>query len=256
MTAEGAETTTTERPKRTWSAARRAAAGRRAATGDMTRGTDAQLVAEDVIGTAVDNLKGVAGMFVIPVAPITGLTIIGVPAEGHKPGPTDWQETPAPGEWAVPSRADMMGRALLPQVARNPRLLAMVDRFNQLFRNVELLEAAASIAAAVAVDAGVVPADATVTLPGGIHYPVLDPVIGDVLEYMRSQQPEAMAVILQRQARRTESADGVQRPEPPYDPGEPTAEQRAEAARRRASLARRNEAMANGEGDPGPDPTL
>jgi len=244
-----------EKPKRTWSPARRAAqSGRRSSPADTGR-PDAQLVAEEVVGTAVDNLKGAAGMFIIPIAPLTGITICGVPAEGYEPGPADWQEQPKPGEWAVPSRADMMGRALLPQVARNPRLLALVDRFNQLFRNVELLEAAASIAAAAAVDAGAVPADASVTLPGGLQYPILEPVIGDVLEYMRSQQPQAMAVIVARQARRTESANGVTQPEEPYQapPDEPTAAQRAHAAETRRRIAERDAVR---EANGGVEPTL
>lgn len=250
QTDERAHETSQERPRRTWSEARRKAQeqrreqGRRPApVASLKR--DQELVAEAVVGEAVANLKGLAGLVVMPMAPYTGVTITGVPASGYQPGPDEWMEPPAMGLWLVASRADMMGRALLPQAQRNPRLLAILDRINSALRSVEVFEAAAAIAASAAVDAHVVEPDLTVQLPGGVEYPVLETVIGDTIAFVRAQQPvqEREARREARQRRATESDEGVQVPGQPWtvEPGqaEPTSDQLAAAhALREARAAR------------------
>lgn len=248
------DTTTAEErdtQRRTWSAARRAAAerareereARRRAPVDL-RKRDHELVAEAVVGEAVDNLKGIAALFVMPVAPYTALTITGVPAQGYEPEAGAWMEPLQPGRWVVVSRADMIGRALLPQAQRNARLLAVLDRINGALRSVEVLEATAAIAASAAVDARMVEPDLTVQLPGGIEYPVLSAVIGDTIEFVAAQQPAGGE---QRQAKRqrraTENDEGVQEPGQPWpvtpDQAEPNEAQLAAAhALREARAAR------------------
>lgn len=234
-----------ERPRRRWTPEQRERimAGRK-----RTRGGDAgsaqpdvELIAEDVVSEAVDNVKAIATMFVMPVAPYTGVTLAGVPDPEKK------------GEWLVRSRAEMAGAVLLEHAKSNPRMLAIIHRFNLMLKNVALVEVVGSVVASVAVDAHLVEPDAAVVLPGGVEYPILMPAIGDVIEYVASQQgarPEVGTVKLERQSRRTESAEGVAAPADPWN-GELTPEQRAEAAQMRARLAERDRLIENGD-----EPTL
>lgn len=171
------ETTPEERPRRTWSDARRAAAAEGRAKRAGRRSADLELVAEDVVNEAVSNITAAALMFVVPVAPHVGFTIAGVP---H---PDEPQDRP-PQRWIVQSRAQIAGQALLEHAQRSPRILAAVHRFNLMFQNVALLEAAGAVVAAVAVDARLAPPDAVILLPGGLRYPVFAPVIGDTIAYV------------------------------------------------------------------------
>lgn len=175
------EETTTSQPetprRRTWSDAQRASHAASRARRQGRSGTDPELVAEEVVAEAVANITTAALMFVVPVAPHVGFTIAGVP---H---PDEPQDRP-PQRWIVQSRAVIAGQALLEHAQRNPRILAAVHRFNLLFQNVALLEAAGAVVAAAAVDAHLAPPDAVVVLPGGIRYPIFAPVIGDTIAYV------------------------------------------------------------------------
>ena len=243
MTSESA---TDARPKRTWTPARRAAdEARRERRGraepSTTRG-DVELIAEEVIGEAVDNIVTLAG-FAMPIAPYTAVTIMGVPEPDTRP-----EEN----RWLVRSRAVMAGNILLEHAKRNPRILQAVARFNLLFKNVELVEVVGSVVAAGAVDAKLVPPDATIALPGGAEMLLLAPAIGDTLEYMALQQGQEPQPVLRVEKR----ADRGAAADPAAGSAELTPEQRAEARRTRDRLKVRDEAISNGHPDPGPDPTL
>lgn len=233
------ESTQASEGKRTWSPARRAAAEqrRRQRAENRIEGLkgDAELIAEDVIGEAVDNMVTLAG-FAMPIAPYTAVTIAGVPGERD-------------GEWVVKSRALMAGNVLLEHAKRNPRILQVIARFNAAFKSVELLEVAGSVVAAAAVDAKLVEPDAVVALPGGLEMPILAPAIGDTIAYIASQQaqpsPSGAYRVDKRGGPTAEASESA-------EPDEPTAEQRAEFAGIKARLAARERALANGE----PDPTL
>ena len=247
-TAEG--TGSVERPRRQWSEARRAAAQKPRTGRSQPAGvTDADLIAEDVIGEAVDNITTLAG-YVMPFAPYTAVTLMGVP----DPESSDDRQLP----WIVKSRAQMAGEILLAHAKTNRRLLAAVARFNLLFKNVELLEVAGSVVAAAAVDAHLVEPDATIALPGGLELPILAPAIGDTIEFIAAQERAAEAQAraegreVPQRRRRTQSPNGVSEPEQPWSPDEPTAAQRAEAEETRRRLEARNAVIANG----GVDPTL
>lgn len=241
------EDATHEEQKRTWSPARRAAAENRrrtrSAAGVKDVRGDAELVAEEVIGEAVDNMITLAG-FAMPIAPHTAVTIAGVPEPDTRP---------EEGRWLVKSRAVMAGNVLLEHAKRNPRILQVVARFNLMFKNVELLEVAGAVVAAAAVDAKVVEPDAVVALPGGLEMPILAPVIGDTIAYIAAQQaqasPPAYRVDKRPDRGAAASAEGAEGDEPR---DEPTPAQRAEAARTRARILARENALANGQ----PDPTL
>lgn len=224
--------------KRRWSPARRAAANarrdrRNAEARIEGEKPDLELVAEQVIGEAVDNMITLAG-FAMPIAPYTAVTIAGVPGERE-------------GEWIVRSRALMAGNVLLEHAKRNPRILRVVARFNLMFKNVELVEVVGSVVAAGAVDAKLVPPDATIVLPGGIEMPVLAPAIGDTIDYIAAQQAGAVPVegtVVEKRADRGAAAGA--------DEGtgidEPSAEQRAEAARTRERIRQRDEHRAQNGG--------
>jgi len=232
-----------ERTKRAWSPARRAAAEKaaqdraRRSAAESTR-SDVELVAEDQIAEAVANITALCGLMA-PLAPYTAYTLAGVPGE-------------KPGEWYVLPRAEMAGRVLLEHAKRNRRVLAAVARFNLMFRNVELVEVAASVVASVAVDAKLVQPDAAVALPGGRQLPILTPAIGDTIAFMASQGATrtVSAVHTERQARRTTSDDGVTEPDAPWGStagqSEPTPEQLATAHRLREERRHRDERIANG----------
>ena len=142
--------------------------------------TDAELIAEDVVGDAVANVITLSG-FLMPIAPYTAVTIAGVPDPENE------------GSMLVQSRAEMAGRVLLEHAKRNHRVLAAIARFNQLFQSVELVEVVGSVVAAGAVDAHVVEPDATIALPGGAQVPILAPVIGDTIAYIAAQEDQARA---------------------------------------------------------------
>jgi hypothetical protein len=223
----------------TWSPARRAAAAQRRRGSDGQR-PDADLIAEEVIDEAVANVTTLAG-FIMPIAPYTAVTLAGVI---DPDSPKDAQT------WLVKSRAEMAGSVLLEHAKRNRRVLAAVARFNLLFKNVELLEVVGSVGAAVAVDAKLMPADASIKLPGGAEYPILYPAIGDTIEFIAGQDAAAEAAEraqgheVPRRRRRTESADAVSTPQAPY---EPTLETPEDAAAMRERLTKRNAEL---------DPTL
>jgi len=247
VTAEAASdesTARSERPRRQWSQARCAAQGQRRRRDDATDGArpDVEVIAEEQVAEAVANITTLAG-FAMPIAPYTAVTLMGVP------GPTP----DAP--WLVSSRAEMAGRVLLEHAKRNRRVLAAIARFNLMFKNVELLEVAGSVVASVAVDAKLVPPDATITLPGGIEAPILYPAIGDTIEYIAAQQAAATpesAVRVERQARPRPTTPDVDRPGEPWN-GELSAEQKAEVEATRRRIAARDSARdANG----GVEPTL
>jgi hypothetical protein len=228
-----------EGQKRTWTPEQREKimqARRERAQKNGSR-TDAELIAEDVVGDAVANVITLSG-FLMPIAPYTAVTIAGVPDPENE------------GSMLVQSRAEMAGRVLLEHAKRNHRVLAAIARFNQLFQSVELVEVVGSVVAAGAVDAHVVEPDATIALPDGAQVPILAPVIGDTIAYIAAQEDQARAqgIEVPRRGRRTT-------PEPdegPRDRRGMTERQRAEAAESRARLAARDAALARGE----PDPTL
>ena len=230
--AEQTETTEkTEKGSRTWSPQRRAAwaAARRRKTAASPASSkfDTELIAEDVIAEAVDNMVTLAG-FAMPIAPYTAVTIAGVPGDVE-------------GGWVVKSRAAMAGAILLEHAKRNPRILNVVARFNMMFKNVELVEVVGSVIAAGAVDAKLIPPDASIALPGGLEVPILAPAIGDTIEYIAMQQygPEQAGVVLER-GRRSQRDDTELSPA-----------QRRQAAETRRRLAERDAQIGNG-----PDPTL
>jgi hypothetical protein len=236
-------TATVDGPKRgpskgsEWSPARRAAAaGRRRGPVDGQR-PDAELIAEEVIGEAVANMTTLAG-FLTPIAPYTGITIAGVPGKNDENGnPT----------WIVKSRAEMAGSVLLEHAKRNRRVLAAVQRFNLMFKNVELLEVVGSVVASAAVDAKIVEPDASVKLPGGAEFPILYPAIGDTIEFIASQQ-EPGVVVGERVAtgpRPGPEVAGPQAREPmAQEEGMPQTPEQAAAMRER--LTKRNERISNG----------
>lgn len=236
-----------ERPKRTWTPAQReaqmkaraAAAARRRGDPDVSR-SDAELVAEDVIAEAVDNITVLAG-YAMPIAPYTAITIAGVPDPEQEGG------------WLVRSRAQMAGNVLLEHAKRNPRILAVVARFNLMFKNVELLEVAGSVVAAAAVDAKMVEPTATVKLPGEIEFPILYPAIGDTIEYIAGQEALARGDVEgARVAPGPRPAADVEGPAQRDTLGRdvPTPEQLAQARATRERLRQRDEARANGHPEP------
>jgi hypothetical protein len=233
-----------DKPRRQWTDAQRAAhaARRRRPAPDLrvADGTDVQQMAEEAVGEAVANVITLSG-FLMPLAPYTAVTLAGVPHPEQA------------GQWLVKSRAEMAGEVLLEHAKRNKRVLAAIQRFNLMFKNVELIEVAGAVAASVAVDAKLVPADATIALPGGIQMPILAPAIGDTIEYIAAQQEAARAqgIEVPPQSRRTESAAGVGQPEQPWAPEEPSEEQLRQARATRERIAARDAAIANGT-----DPTL
>jgi len=166
--------------------------------------TDAELIAEDVVGDAVANVITLSG-FLMPVAPYTAVTIAGVPDPENE------------GAMLVQSRAEMAGRVLLEHAKRNPRVLRAIARFNQLFQSVELVEIVGSVVAAGAVDAHVIEPDATIALPGGAQMSILAPVLGDTIAYIAGQEEMALAqgyAALERRARRTAAAPDIKGPPP------------------------------------------
>lgn len=218
MTDEATETTE-QQPRRGWSEARRAAQARRrsAPNGQAAKPrSDAELVAEEVIGEAIINVTAVAGLFVVPVAPHVGFTIAGVPKPDVEYGETAWLK-PHPEDFWVQPRAEMMGRALYEHAKHNPRILGIVHRFNILMRNVEMLDAAGAIVASAAVDFGGVAPDAAMVLPGGIQYPIFGAIIGDTIEYVAAaragsdQQPQPERV--EKEPRQAAAAAGGKRHE-------------------------------------------
>jgi hypothetical protein len=231
-------TATADGPKRgpskgsEWSPARRAAAaGRRRGPVDGQR-PDAELIAEEVVGEAVANMTTLAG-FLTPIAPYTGITISGVRDKA--------------GEWVVKSRAEMAGSVLLEHAKRNRRVLAAVQRFNLMFKNVELLEVVGSVVASAAVDAKIVEPDASVKLPGGAEFPILYPAIGDTIEFIASQQQPGV-VVGERVASGSRPGPEVAGPQarepmPQADEMPQTPEQ---AAAMRERLTKRNERISNG----------
>lgn len=178
--------------KRQWSEARRRAElerrrrlmAERADRATLTEAVkpDLDLVADKVVGEAVDNVKAFSVMFLRPFLPYTAVTICGIEAPEGSP-----EGTPP----LVFSRADLAGEALLEQTKRSPRLLRAIDRFNAVFRNMGLMEAVAGTIAAAAVDLEMVAPDAALRVPGPrgpVDLPVLAPVIGDVVQYMAQQE--------------------------------------------------------------------
>lgn len=229
-----------EGQKRTWTPEQREKimqARRERAQKNGSARTDAELIAEDVVGDAVANVITLSG-FLMPIAPYTAVTIAGVPDPENE------------GSMLVQSRAEMAGRLLLEHAKRNHRVLAAIARFNQLFQSVELVEVVGSVVAAGAVDAHVVEPDATIALPGGAQVPILAPVIRDTIAYIAAQEDQARAqgIEVPRRGRRTT-------PKPDDEPRDArgmTAAQHQEAAATRARIAAREAAYARGE----PDPTL
>jgi hypothetical protein len=232
-------TATADGPRRgpvkggTWSPARRAAAAARRRGPTDGQRPDAELIAEEVIGEAVANMTTLAG-FLTPIAPYTGITIAGVPGE-------------KPGEWIVRSRAEMAGSVLLEHAKRNRRVLAAVQRFNLMFKNVELLEVVGSVVASAAVDAKIVEPDASVKLPSGAEFPILYPAIGDTIEFIARQQ-EPGVVVGERAAPGPRPGPEVAGPQarepmPQADEMPQTSEQ---AAVMRERLTKRNERISNG----------
>lgn len=217
------EEQTDERPRRTWSPARRAAAAHRRRHGETDgQRPDAELIAEEVVGEAVANITTLAG-YIMPIAPYTGITVMGVPGEKE-------------GEWIVRSRAEMAGSVLLEHAKRNRRVLAAVARFNLMFKNVEIIEVAGAVVASAAVDAKLVEPDATIKLPGGIEAPILYPAIGDTIQYIAlRQQTEVVAHPTEKLTRQESVAAGGG-----GSSDELTSEQRAEARKVRRELERRN----------------
>ena len=220
------EEQTDERPRRTWSPARRAAAARRRSGETDGQRPDAELIAEEVVGEAVANITTLAG-FIMPLAPYTGITIAGVPGEKE-------------GEWIVRSRAEMAGSVLLEHAKRNRRVLAAVARFNLIFKNVEIIEVAGAVIASAAVDAKLVEPNATVKLPGGVEVPILYPAIGDTIQYIALQQQTEVVAHPTEKLSREKSVAAGGAGSGGGGQEEMTAEQKAEARRIRRELLRRD----------------
>jgi len=227
-------TTDSERPRRGWSEARRKASEQRRQGAAASSRPDPELIAEEVIGDAVANVITLAG-FVMPFAPYTAVTLAGVPGEEA-------------GTWVVRSRAEMAGAVLLEHAKRNNRVLAAVHRFNLLFKNVELAEVVGSVVASVAVDAHVIPPDATMALPGGMKLPILAPAIGDTIAYIAGQEEAAHAAGHVR----LDPDAGIGGAGQAWEhiagaPTQPTPEQLAAAHAARERRRARDERIANGE---------
>jgi hypothetical protein len=175
-----AETEAEDRPRRTWTDAQRAAHRRRQ---EQRRAPEARParpspddVADEVVGEAVANVKVLAG-YLAPFAPHVGAAVAGVR------GPD--------GSTIVESRAEIAGAILLEQARQDARVLRALARFNRLFGSVQLVDVLVGVGAAVAVDAQLVDAHATIKLPGGAEAPILHAVIGDVIQFVDSTRPAA-----------------------------------------------------------------
>lgn len=163
-------------------------APRRPAASSSTRTAPApsELVVETVVGKAVGNLQ-VLGGYLAVVLPHTGIAIAGVPGEREGDPPV------------VASRAMMAGSVLAKWAQRDARVLQAMDRFNKLFETSEVVELAAGIGAAVAVDVGAVPADLAIDVgpfQGANAIRPVHAVIGDVVDYVaavRQAETEARA---------------------------------------------------------------
>jgi hypothetical protein len=141
------------------------------------------LVVAEVIGKTVANLQVMGGYLSI-VLPHVGVAISGVP--GEKP-----EDPPV-----VRSRAIMAGRLLEQWAKRDERVLKALDRFNALFETSEVVELAAGLGAAVAVDLGAVPADLAIEIGPFVGEQAIMPVravIGDVLAYVELVRQEQSA---------------------------------------------------------------
>ncbi|HYR17898.1 MAG TPA: C2H2-type zinc finger protein [Myxococcales bacterium] len=156
-----------------------------ARTAPPTQPADA-LVAE-VIGKTVANLQ-VMGGYLAVVLPHTGVALMGVP---H---PESTEARPLPD--VVQSRAAMAGNVLAKLARRDERVLAALNRFNQLFETSEVVELAAGLGAAVAVDVGAVPADLAIEVGPFTGTGAIQPVraiIGDVVDYVAAARAQAEA---------------------------------------------------------------
>lgn len=142
-----------------------------------------EVVVAEVIGKTVANLQVIGG-YVSIVLPHTGLTLAGVPGEREGDPPI------------VQSRAIIAGRVLEKWAMRDERVLKALDRFNALFETSEVVELAAGLAAAVAVDVGAVPADLAIEIGPFVGAQAIQPVravIGDVIGYVELVRQEQSA---------------------------------------------------------------
>lgn len=147
------------------------------------RTTPGEAVVAEVIGKTVANLQ-VLGGYLSMVLPHTGIAIAGVPGEREGDPPI------------VQSRAAVAGNVLELWAKRDARVLAALGRFNQLFETSAVVELAAGIGAAVAVDLGAVPADLAVEIGPFAGENAIQPVravIGDVIDFVGAMRQQAGA---------------------------------------------------------------
>lgn len=170
----------------------------------------ADLVVEVVVGKTVANLQVLGGYLSI-VLPHTGLAIAGVPHPDSVPDERGRVRNPeAPP--IVQSRALLAGRVLDQWARKDPRVLAAMNRFNQIFEISEVLELAAGVGAAVAVDVGAIPADLAIEVgpfAGANAIRPVHAVIGDVVDYVAEMRAQAEGAQL-RDAPNGRAPDGAE----------------------------------------------
>jgi hypothetical protein len=141
---------------------------------EAPRVAPSDLVVDEVIGATVANLQTIGG-YLSMIMPHAGIAIMGVPGERESDPPI------------VRSRAIMAGGVLRKWAAQDPRVLQAAHRFNQLFEGSEVVEVAAGLAAAVAVDVGLVDPHLAVEVgpfQGAHAIRPVSAVIGDVVDYV------------------------------------------------------------------------
>jgi hypothetical protein len=175
----------------------------------------ADLVVDEVVGKAVANLQ-VLGGFMAMVLPHTGLAIAGVPHPDSVPNPDTGRARNPDAPPIVQSRAIMAGHVLEQWAKRDERVLKAMARFNALFETSEVVEVAAGVGAALAVDLGIVDAHMSVEVgpfTGDAAIRPVQAVIGDVIAYVdaaREQQAQAEAQRKERAAPDGVAPDGAE----------------------------------------------
>jgi hypothetical protein len=130
-----------------------------------------QAVVEEAVGNAI-----VIGGYLSILLPHLGTAIAGVPS--------DDPERPV-----VRSRAEMAGGILIEHARRNPAVLNALERFNSLLKSSAVVEIAGSLAAAAAVDVGLVDPNMSIEVGPFQGEHAIRPVravIGDVVTYVEA----------------------------------------------------------------------
>jgi hypothetical protein len=166
-----------------------------------TGATDTQI--EKDVRKAVGYVQGFGAILKMGPAQHTGTAIMGVEAPKGTAGALEDDGR----VWYVRSRAVMAQPTLIDQARRNVQIYRIIVAFNQFCESGVIIEAAAGIAAAVAVDAGV-PVNVGLKL-GPIPMRPIPLVIPDVLEWVAYERERAAA--------EAEAGGGA----PPPTPAEP-----------------------------------